>query len=553
VELYEAIRRDARRNGMGVRELAARYGVHRRTVRQALESASPPARKRRSFSAPRLDPARPLIDAMLRKDLDAPRKQRHTARRVLARLVDEHQLEVSYSSVRDYVARRRPEILAEAGRAAERGFVPQIHPPGAEAEADFADLWIDLRGVRTKVFLFTLRLSNSGKAVHKAFASQGQEAFLDGHQHAFDQLGGIPFEQIRYDNLKSAVSRVLFGRNRAESDRWVLFRSHMGFDPFYCIPGKEGAHEKGGVEGEGGRFRRTHLVPVPRVDSLVELNALLLAADRADDHRRITNRVRTVGQDFALEAPLLRPLPGERFETGLSLKPLVDRYSRITVRQSTYSVPARFIGRRVRALLRADEVIAFDGRTLVARHERSTVKGSTTVVLDHYLEILARKPGALPGATALAQARKSGMFTAEHEAFWSAARRAHGDGDGTRELVEVLLLHRHLPDRDVIEGLAAATAVGAVRADVVAVEARRIADTRPRTPDIDHIPNDPVGSSRVVSLTERRLSDPAAVIAGLPLDQRPLPTVNAYDELLGRRKRTAPQAEQPTARAGEVS
>jgi hypothetical protein len=225
----------------------------------------------------------------------------------------------------------------------------------------------------------------------------------------------------------------------------------------------------------------------------------------------------------------------------------------VTVRQSTYSVPARFIGRRVRALLRADEVIAFDGRTLVARHERSTVKGSTTVVLDHYLEILARKPGALSGATALAQARKSGMFTAEHEAFWSAARRAHGDGDGTRELVEVLLLHRHLPDRDVIEGLAAATAVGAVRADVVAVEARRIADTRPRTPDIDHIPNDSVGSSRVVSLTERRLSDPAAVIAGLPPDQRPLPTVNAYDELLGRRKRTAPQAEQPTARAGEVS
>ena len=177
-----------------------------------------------------------------------------------------------------------PGDPGEAGRAAERGFVPQVHLPGAEAEVDFADLWIDLGGVRTKIFLFTLRLSNSGKAVHKAFASQGQEAFLDGHQHAFDQLGGIPFEQIRYDNLKSAVSRVLFGRNRAESDRWALFGSHMGFDPFYCIPGKEGAHEKGGVEGEGGRFRCTHLVPVPRADLLVELNALLLAADRADDH-----------------------------------------------------------------------------------------------------------------------------------------------------------------------------------------------------------------------------------------------------------------------------
>jgi hypothetical protein len=67
-----------------------------------------------------LDAAKPLIDAMLREDLDVPRKQRHTARRVLARLVDEHQLEVSYPSVRDHVARRRPEITAEAGRATER-------------------------------------------------------------------------------------------------------------------------------------------------------------------------------------------------------------------------------------------------------------------------------------------------------------------------------------------------------------------------------------------------------------------------------------------------
>ncbi len=553
VELYEAIRRDARREDLGIRELATRHGVHRRTVRQALASPTPPPRKRRSFPAPRLDGAKPLIDGMLREDLDAPRKQRHTARRVLARLVDEHQLEVSYSSVRDYVAKRRPEIAAEAGRAAEGGFVPQTHLPGAEAEVDFADLWIDLCGVRTKVFLFTLRLSCSGRAVHKAFGTQGQEAFLDGHQHAFSELGGVPFDKIRYDNLKSAVSRVLFGRNRSESDRWILFRSHMGFDAFYCQPGVGGAHEKGGVEGEGGRFRRTHLVPVPKVDSLAELNARLVAADAADGHRRITNRVRTVGQDFALEAPLLRPLPSEVFQTGLSLEPLVDRYARITVRQSTYSVPARFIGRRIRVLLSADEVIAFDRRTEVARHERSTVKGSTTVVLDHYLEILQRKPGALAGATALAQARKSGVFTAEHEAFWAAARRAHGDGAGTRELVEVLLLHRHLTHADVVDGLAAATGIGAARADVVAVEARRIAEHRPfqgfsSQDDVESVPVR-APAQRVISLTERRLGDPAAVIAGLPADTRPLPTVTAYDELLTRRT-----AQQTTpAEGSEVS
>ena len=160
MELFEAIRRDADREGLSIRALSEKYDVHRRTVRQALACSTPPPRKKRTFSAPRLDPIKPLIDAMLREDLTAPRKQRHTARRVLARLVDEHDMrDVSYSTVRDYVARRRPEIIAEAGRTLEQAFVPQAHPPGAEAEVDFADLWIDLCGIRTKVFLFTLRLS----------------------------------------------------------------------------------------------------------------------------------------------------------------------------------------------------------------------------------------------------------------------------------------------------------------------------------------------------------------------------------------------------------
>jgi transposase len=263
VGLFEAIRRDRQREGLSIRALANRYGVHRRTVRQALASPVPPPRKRRSQVAPKLDSAKPLIDAMLREDLTAPRKQRHTARRVLARLVDEHGVgDITYSTVRDYVRVRRMEINAEAGRCVEEAFVPQTHRAGEEAEVDFADLWIDLKGIRTKVFLFTLRLSFSGRAVHRGFASQGQEAFLEGHVYAFERLGGVPVIHIRYDNLKSAVSRVLFGRNRVESERWVLFRSWYGCQAFYCEKGLHGAHEKGGVEGEGGRFRRTHLVPV---------------------------------------------------------------------------------------------------------------------------------------------------------------------------------------------------------------------------------------------------------------------------------------------------
>ena len=97
-----------------------------------------------------------------------------------------------------------------------------------------------LRGVKTKTFLFTMRLSCSGKSVHRAFVTQAQEAFLEGHVQAFTEFGGTPIDKIRYDNLKAAVSRVLFGRDREESARWTAFKSHFGFDAFYCHPGVEG-------------------------------------------------------------------------------------------------------------------------------------------------------------------------------------------------------------------------------------------------------------------------------------------------------------------------
>src|SRR4029077_10264744 len=157
-----------------------------------------------------------------------------------------------------------------------------------------------------------------------------------------------------------------------------------------------------------------------------------------------------------------RPLPAELSPTWLTLTPRVDRYARVTVRQRHYSVPARFIGRRVRVQLGASTVTAFDGRTVIARHERLIVKGGQSLTLDHYLEVLQRKPGALPGATALVQARASGVFTPAHEAFWAAARKAHGDAGGTRALIEVLLLHRHLADAAVTAGITAALRVGSV-------------------------------------------------------------------------------------------
>jgi len=208
VELYEQIRRAHDRDELSIRELARTFHVHRRTVREALICAIPPPRKAVERAAPAIGPWKATIRAWLEADKSVPKKQRHTARRIWQRLVDEHAAEVSETTVRRYVAKakgRKPILAAEV-------MVPQTHPLGYEAEVDFGRVSILLAGVMTELWMFVMRLSASGRAFHRVYANQAQEAFLDGHVRAFAHLG-VP-ARVRYDNLKPAVIKVLMGRNR---------------------------------------------------------------------------------------------------------------------------------------------------------------------------------------------------------------------------------------------------------------------------------------------------------------------------------------------------
>ena len=501
VELFERIRRDRRVEGLSIRELAERHRVHRRAVRAALASAVPPPRKPYARRLrPAIDAWAEVIDGWLIADRELPRKQRHTARRIWQRLVAEHGAGVAEVTVSRYVARRR----AELGLDKVQVMVPQAHAPGAEAEVDFGEFHAVMAGTLLKLWMFVMRLSCSGRAFHVAFATQAQEAFLEGHVLALEYFGAVP-GRIRYDNLKPAVVRVLRGRDRAESERFIALRSHYGFDSFFCVPGREGAHEKGGVEGEIGRFRRRHLVPVPAVTSLAALNQLISVGDMVDDGRVITGRPVTIAAAFAEEQLAMVLLPAEPFDPARLLSARVDSRARVCVRQNYYSVPARYAGRRLPVRLSATAVEVLDGPQVVARHDRAAGKYAEILVLDHYLEVLRRKPGALPGASALAQARAAGTFTAAHQGYWDAARRQHGDAAGTRALIEVLLAHRALPAGTLTAAMTAAVSSGITDPQVVVIEARRRATGQ---------------------------AAPVVPIGALARYDRPAPVLGAYDQLL---------------------
>jgi len=448
--------------------------VHRRAVRQALGSPLPPAKRvpeRRS--APKLGEHRAIIDEWLVADLDAPRKQRHTAKRVWKRLVDEHGVLVAETTVRDHVRKRRREL----GLGAREVFVPQIHAPGVTAEVDWGEADVDLAGARTRVHLFFMRSCFSGAAFSMASPVETQQAFLEGHAHAFDWFDGV-FAEVRYDNLGSAVKQVLKGRRRVESDRFVALRSHYLFDALFTTRGIQGAHEKGGVEGEVGRLRRNHLVPVPAVGSIAELNTLLLAACDGDLDRQIAGRPGTVAEQHAMERPMLRRL-GEPFDTREITSVRVDAKALVTVRQNRYSVPVALAGLRVEAAVGAREIVISHRGREVARHERLHGRSGTRASLDHYLELLARKPGGLQRSLALAQERDRGAWPACMDEFWQALAGRYDDSEAARQMVDVLMLAREHGPARVEFAVRSALVSGAIDGGAVAVLARQTGTARP--------------------------------------------------------------------------
>jgi transposase len=472
VELFEQIRLD-RERGMSKRALAAKHGVHRRTVRQALADALPPPRKRPERRAPRLGPYHALIDGWLIADQTAPRKQRHTAKRIWQRLRAEHSVDVGETTVREYVRRRRRELAPP-----RQAFVPQVHLPGAEAEVDWFEAYVDLGGKRTKVNIFVMRSSYSAAAFAVAFLHQTQQAFLEGHVAAFEFFNGV-FKRLRYDNLTSAVKQVLRGRKRVESDRFVQLRSHYLYESFFTLVGLEGAHEKGGVEGEGGRFRRTHLVPVPQAADLAEFNRQLRGACIADLERTIVGREHTVGAMHEIEQPKLRTLPEYAFITDEILDARVSAKSLVTVKQNAYSVPVSLVGSTVVVRVGARRISISKDHQVVAQHPRLAGRFGCHAQLDHYLDLLTRKPGALEGSVALAQERDRGTWPGVLDELWSGIAELYGPSDAARQMVDVLLLAREHGPTAMATAAAGALAAGAYDGRAVAVLARRASKPRP--------------------------------------------------------------------------
>ncbi|MGH9398662.1 MAG: Mu transposase domain-containing protein [Terriglobia bacterium] len=367
---------------------------------------------------------------------------------------------------------------------------------------DWYEAYADLAGERTKLQVFSMRSMASGAAFHSAYTNATQQAFLEAHELAFAWFGGV-FQRLRYDNLASAVKKILRGIRREETAQFIAFRSHGRFTAEFCTPGE--GHEKGGIESEAGCYRRNHWVPVPQAADLAELNVQLAAACREDEQRTINGRSQSVGAAQWIERGQLLPLAREGMDLAQTSFPTVNGLGCVKVRTNAYSAPLA-AGTQVHAKVYARRVELWHEGNCVARHARCYGRQQQVLELEHYLDVLERKPGALAGSTALDQQRQAGLWPASFDRIWEALRARQGKQNGTRQMVGLLKLGQQYGRGKLREAVEAALEAGCT--DAAAVEHLLRQDEL------------------------RRCGCEAIDVGGLERYTRPLPVMTEYDQLL---------------------
>ena len=491
MENWTEVRRRVLVDGQSKRSVCREFDIHWDTLQKILDHPEPPSYRRAApRPKPKLAPFLPVLHQILEDDRKAPKKQRHTARRIFERLRDEHGYAGGLTVVKAAVAAWRT-------RSAEV-FVPLAHPPG-EAQVDFGTAEVTLDGQATTVAVFVMTLPYSDAFFACAFPRECTEAFLEGHVRAFAFFGGVP-RRISYDNSKIAVAQITGSRDRKVTDAFLRLKSHHLFESHFCLVRRP--NEKGHVETLIGFARRNFLVPVPAVHGGLEpLNDDLKRRCREDLARQLWGKPTPKADRLGEEQSSLLPLPSESFVAARVESRGVDSLSLVSFDANQYSVPTEFAHHRATVVASVDTVRIVVGEQVAATHPRCWDREQVFYNPVHYLALLERKPGALDFAAPLEGWKLPVCFGVLRRRL-----EAEFGGPGTRQFIKVpRLLERTSPE-------------GLTRAVERALELG-IADADAVRPILEHAREQPVG---LFCLDGRPHLKPVAV---------PLPDLTVYTSL----------------------
>jgi len=486
VELYRKVRHAYFKQGMSKRAIARHFGISRESVDKMLVYSVPPGYRRTApIPRPKLDGFAPLIDQWLRDDVGQHRKQRHTAKRILERLRDEHGFEGGYTIVKDYVREHR--------RRRREMFVPLHHAPG-HAQADFGEAIVLIGGIEQKAHFFALDLPHSDACYIRAYPAATAEAWVDGHVHAFAFFGHVP-QSVLYDNDKCLVARILSDGSRKRARLFSGFLSHYLIHDRYGRPGK--GNDKGSVEGLVGLARRKFMVPRPNFATWEAFNAWLEEQCRKRQADILRGHTETIGQRLQRDLEVMADLPPAPFDACQQTTGRVSSLSLVRYKTNDYSVPVAYGHREVWIRGYVDRVVIGCGGDVIARHPRCY--GREDMVFDpiHYLALLEQKIGAFDQAAPLANWELPTAFHTLRRLMETRMLKA-----GRREYVQVLRLLETFDMEDLHVAVKTALRLGAIGFDAVKHLVLCQVDKRPPRLDLDiypYLPRANVGTTSAAS------------------------------------------------------
>jgi transposase len=421
-------------------------------------------------------PYQSRIEELIKESEQMPRKQRYTGHKIY-QLLQMEGYRGSESNLHRYVS------LQRQARKQRPAYLPLEFDLGQDAQVDWGEAQADINGTRQTVQMFVMRLNYSKARFVMAFPFQKQEAFFEGHIQAFHFFGGVP-RRITYDNLKTAVFRVLEGHHRQEQRAFTAFRSYYLFESNYCTPAQ--GHEKGGVESDVGYAQRNFFAPIPKAKDFAELNAMLHQACLNDLQRSVRGETRSVAEVWHSEKPALLPLDPHDFPACSNHMARVNPYSQVVFETNRYSVPAEYVGQQLALRAYSFRVEVLSVAEVVAEHPRCLEREQDILNPLHYLGLLEQRPGAFEYALPMRQWRQK--WTPEYEKMLEALRQTKPDGRGVREFVAILKLHRDHPADMVNRAVKQALDLGAAHLDGVQLCLRQLLSPQEAPPALalDH-------------------------------------------------------------------
>ena len=450
---WTEVRRSVLIDKMSKRQACKTYELHWDTLEKILASPEPPKeRKKTDREKPVIGPYLPIIHAILESDKKAPKKQRHTAKRIFERLRDEEGYQGQITVVQDAVRAWKQKQ--------QEPFLPLSHKPG-EAQFDFGEAKVIYRGRERKAAFFVMSLPHSDAFFCQAFPRECTETFQEGHKRAFQFFDGIPY-RISYDNSKIAVARIVGRRGETPTKELLRLESHYLFNHHFCLVRRP--NEKGHTESLVGFARRNFMVPVPQFDDFETFNQDLAEACLKDLERKLRGTRGTKRELLVEDQAAMLPLPPDQFEARRLETRKATSLSLVRFDCNDYSVPTAYAYHPVTVVGGIDRVRFLVHDRVVAEHVRDWERENVHYNPLHYLALLERKPNGLD-------------FGKPFEdwdlplSFDLIRRRLEGSlgSEGRREFIKILRLLEKHSVRELAAALDRALEIGAMTVDAVQV------------------------------------------------------------------------------------